>query len=148
LGAELPIDSWNDERVATLTRMWAEGHSATRIAAELECTRNSIIGKVTRLKLPAPVEKLPVIKDMSYARQLPEVTLQKRRERENRYARARAEKRKHCFEAKKDIRAEFIARGASPYSAAYRKHMPQLPEMSKGQLRAMLAQAAQNTAAL
>ena len=82
----MPIDSWDDERVATLSKMWAEGYSATRIAAALECSRNSIIGKVNRLKLPPPAEKLPVIKDMSYARQLPEVTLKKRRLRENLYA--------------------------------------------------------------
>jgi len=141
-------DTWTDERCDTLTRMWAEGYSATRIAKALECSRNSVIGKVTRLKLPPPAEKLPVIADREYVRQLPEVSLKKRRERERRYARARSERRKHCFDAKKEVRAQFIARGATTTSAAYRKHLPPLPEMSKGQLRAMLAQALENTAAL
>jgi hypothetical protein len=141
-------NTWTDERIATLTKMWAEGYSATRIALALELTRNSVIGKIIRLKLPEPAEKLPVIADRSYIRQLPEITAEKRRARERRYARARSEKRKHCFEAKKDVRAQFLARGASPHSAAYRKHLPPLPEMSKGELRAMLAQAIQNTAAL
>ena len=44
--------SWNDERVETLTRLWAEGLSASRIATELGgITRNAVIGKVHRLGL-------------------------------------------------------------------------------------------------
>ena len=44
--------SWNDERVATLTRLWAEGLSASHIATELGgITRNAVIGKVHRLGL-------------------------------------------------------------------------------------------------
>jgi GcrA cell cycle regulator len=44
--------SWTDERVEALKRLWAEGHSASRIAAELgSVTRNAVIGKVHRLGL-------------------------------------------------------------------------------------------------
>jgi GcrA cell cycle regulator len=44
--------SWNDERVETLKRLWAEGHSASQIATELGgITRNAVIGKVHRLGL-------------------------------------------------------------------------------------------------
>jgi len=44
--------SWTDERVETLKKLWAEGHSASRIAAELGgITRNAVIGKVHRLGL-------------------------------------------------------------------------------------------------
>ena len=44
--------SWNDERVETLKRMWAEGASASQIAKELgQVTRNAVIGKVHRLGL-------------------------------------------------------------------------------------------------
>ena len=44
--------SWTDERVEVLTRLWAEGHSASQIAAELGgITRNAVIGKVHRLGL-------------------------------------------------------------------------------------------------
>lgn len=44
--------SWTDERVATLTKLWAEGLSASTIAAELGgVTRNAVIGKVHRLGL-------------------------------------------------------------------------------------------------
>lgn len=44
--------SWNDERVELLRKLWADGLSATQIAAELGgITRNAVIGKVHRLQL-------------------------------------------------------------------------------------------------
>jgi len=44
--------AWTDERVATLTKMWGEGQSASQIAKELGgVTRNAVIGKVHRLGL-------------------------------------------------------------------------------------------------
>jgi GcrA cell cycle regulator len=45
---------WTEERVDTLKRMHAEGHSASQIAMALGggATRNAVIGKATRLKLP------------------------------------------------------------------------------------------------
>ena len=44
--------SWTDERVGMLTKLWADGLSASQIAAELGgITRNAVIGKVHRLGL-------------------------------------------------------------------------------------------------
>jgi GcrA cell cycle regulator len=44
--------SWDESRVETLRRMWAEGASASQIAKELGgVTRNAVIGKVHRLGL-------------------------------------------------------------------------------------------------
>ncbi len=44
--------SWTDERVEKLSKLWAEGLSASQIAAELGgVTRNAVIGKVHRLGL-------------------------------------------------------------------------------------------------
>jgi GcrA cell cycle regulator len=44
--------SWTDERVELLTKLWADGLSASQIAAKLgEVTRNAVIGKVHRLGL-------------------------------------------------------------------------------------------------
>jgi GcrA cell cycle regulator len=44
--------SWTDERVELLKKLWAEGLSASQIAAELGgVTRNAVIGKVHRLGL-------------------------------------------------------------------------------------------------
>lgn len=49
---------WTDERVAQLTKLRAEGFSASQIANLLGgCTRNSVIGKIHRLGLAAPIEK-------------------------------------------------------------------------------------------
>ena len=43
---------WTDERVELLKKLWAEGLSASQIAAELGgITRNAVIGKVHRLGL-------------------------------------------------------------------------------------------------
>ena len=44
--------NWTDERVEALRKLWAEGLSASQIAAQLGgVTRNAVIGKVHRLKL-------------------------------------------------------------------------------------------------
>lgn len=44
---------WTDERVERLTKLWAEGLSASQIAAQLgDVSRNAVIGKVHRLNLP------------------------------------------------------------------------------------------------
>src|SRR5512147_74273 len=44
--------SWTDERVELLKKLWADGLSASQIAAELgNVTRNAVIGKVHRLGL-------------------------------------------------------------------------------------------------
>jgi len=44
--------NWSDERVETLKKLWAEGLSASQIAAQLGgVTRNAVIGKVHRLGL-------------------------------------------------------------------------------------------------
>ena len=46
--------TWTDERVELLKKLWADGLSASQIAAELGgVTRNAVIGKVHRLKLSA-----------------------------------------------------------------------------------------------
>lgn len=44
--------SWTEDRVSRLAKLWAEGLSASQIAADLgEVTRNAVIGKVHRLGL-------------------------------------------------------------------------------------------------
>jgi len=49
---ERKIMSWTDDRVALLSKLWADGLSASQIAAELGgVTRNAVIGKVHRLGL-------------------------------------------------------------------------------------------------
>lgn len=45
--------SWTDERIQELTRLWQEGHSASEIGKRLGVSKNSVVGKAHRLKLPS-----------------------------------------------------------------------------------------------
>jgi GcrA cell cycle regulator len=49
------LEGWTEDRIATLKRMWAEGSSATEIAAALGggVTRSGVLGKIRRLRVPA-----------------------------------------------------------------------------------------------
>lgn len=60
--------AWTEDRVATLTKLWADGLSASQIAKKLGgVTRNAVIGKVHRLGLsgrakpsaPKPAQSAP-----------------------------------------------------------------------------------------
>lgn len=42
---------WNDERETILTRLWADGLSASEVAQEMGITRSAVIGKVHRMKI-------------------------------------------------------------------------------------------------
>ena len=67
--------TWTDERIELLKKLWADGLSASQIAAELGgVTRNAVIGKVHRLGLSgrvksagsaAPRPRKPVIRPAS-----------------------------------------------------------------------------------
>jgi GcrA cell cycle regulator len=51
--------SWTDERVELLKKLWGEGHTAAEIAKKLgQVTRNAVIGKAHRLKLPSRVSPI------------------------------------------------------------------------------------------
>ena len=142
----MPINSWTDENVATLTKMWADGHSVTRIALAMDVSRGKVMGKISRLDLPEPSRKLPVIIDHSYRKQCTEIDWAARQARQRQHE--RAYQARQALKRKQEVRQTLVARGFSKGSLDYRKHLPQMPEMSKAQLRAMLAQAVQNTAAL
>ncbi len=43
---------WTPERIELLKQLWAQGLSAAVIGAQLEITRNAVIGKARRLDLP------------------------------------------------------------------------------------------------
>ncbi|KEG21184.1 GcrA family cell cycle regulator [Bartonella bacilliformis] len=54
--------SWTHERVELLRKLWSEGLSASQIAAQLgEVSRNAVIGKVHRLKLPGRVKTVQLV---------------------------------------------------------------------------------------
>jgi GcrA cell cycle regulator len=53
-----PTELWTVQRTELLTKLWSDGLSASRIAAELGgITRNTVIGKVHRLGLPKRAKK-------------------------------------------------------------------------------------------
>jgi GcrA cell cycle regulator len=45
--------TWTDDRIAELTRLWARGDWAAVIGDALGVSKNAVIGKAHRLKLPA-----------------------------------------------------------------------------------------------
>jgi len=44
---------WNDDVIARLRQLWAEGHSTAEIGRRIGVTKNAVVGKVHRLQLPA-----------------------------------------------------------------------------------------------
>jgi GcrA cell cycle regulator len=51
VGGDRQIILWTDEKIEQLKELYAAGHSCSVIAERLRTTRNSVIGKVHRLKL-------------------------------------------------------------------------------------------------
>jgi GcrA cell cycle regulator len=45
--------TWNDERIAELKKLWDEGLSASAIGERLGISKNAVVGKAHRLKLPS-----------------------------------------------------------------------------------------------
>ena len=60
-----PKHDWTSDAIALLTSLWAAGHSAGEIARRMGTSRNSIIGKVHRIKLvsrPSPIIRDGVVR--------------------------------------------------------------------------------------
>jgi GcrA cell cycle regulator len=70
--------SWTDKKIDTLKRLWGKGMTASQIAGELGdgITRNAVIGKAHRLKLPSrpsPVKPEPEAKPAAHPTPAPKV---------------------------------------------------------------------------
>lgn len=50
---------WTDRALTMLRQMWDDGAAASAIAAELGTTKNSVLGKAHRLRLPARANPVP-----------------------------------------------------------------------------------------
>jgi GcrA cell cycle regulator len=51
--------SWTPERIGKLEELWAEGHSTAEIGRRLGVSKNAVVGKAHRMKLPgrqSPIE--------------------------------------------------------------------------------------------
>lgn len=44
--------SWTPERIGELEKLWAEGHSTAEIGRRLGVSKNAVVGKAHRLRLP------------------------------------------------------------------------------------------------
>jgi hypothetical protein len=112
-------------------------------------TRNACIGKSQRLGLAKPVK---IGLRMTPEARTKRLVVSRRLKRwarnpglEERYDPARY---RHRAKERKGLRARFLAGGVSKTSPMYRKHMPRLGDLTKLELRAMLALAVANTAAM
>lgn len=47
----MPDQAWNGERIDMLKMLWAQGDTATAIAARFGLTRSAVLGKIFRLRL-------------------------------------------------------------------------------------------------
>jgi len=45
--------TWTDERIDELSQLWQAGHSASEIGKRLGVSKNAVVGKAHRLKLPS-----------------------------------------------------------------------------------------------
>lgn len=53
---------WNDEAIARLRALWAEGHSTAEIGRRMGVSKNAVVGKAHRLNLsarPSPIRRDP-----------------------------------------------------------------------------------------
>jgi hypothetical protein len=123
------IFSWKVEKIEALERMALAGLNAAAIAKQLGTTQHSVITKAGALNI-AVIKYTPEQQAMYDAN---------KRERER-----RKQQRKR---AKRALAAgeRFIEPGTSRTSPIFRNSLPRLPEMSKSELRAMLAEAVRNT---
>lgn len=126
---------WNDELVDRLRRLAAKGLACSEIGEIMGMPGRAIRRKCVK-------EGIPNVK--CTAAEAEELARLKEAAEERRRQRKRAARR-----AAKPAGAEFKPQGISPTSALYRRtYFPPIPEMSKSQARAMLAEAVRNTAAM
>src|SRR4051794_30718044 len=53
---------WNEETIARIRALWAEGHTTAEIGRRMGISKNAVVGKAHRLNLPArpsPVRRAP-----------------------------------------------------------------------------------------
>ena len=141
---------WPQDRTDKLKVLWAEGLSARDIAAQLGgITRNAVLGRVHRLGIsktrPARVAR-------EKQKRIREKRLETRPLRSPLLFQPAGGGpmpmvlRNRSAAQLRQARIIIKNNGATKTSAAYRKHLPKQPEMTRGELRAMLAQAVANTA--
>lgn len=57
---------WSALRCDVLRALWNTGMSASRIGNEMKISKNSVIGKAHRMKLPPRKSPIPVVREISH----------------------------------------------------------------------------------
>jgi GcrA cell cycle regulator len=136
--------------IATTSLSFSEITASINATFKTSYTRNAVLGRAYRMNqcISRPLVPPEMRAERERTRQ---IRCNEKRRAERRIAKPwladRAPKVSRA-EEKKRIRAMFDATGTSRTSAGYRKHLPKLPEMSRTELRSMLADAMRNTAAM
>lgn len=132
---------WTDEKVAELKTLWTKGDSAAVIGKTMGATRNAILGKVHRLGLemrgPLNGQYYGTVPRAEPRRSRPHGTIFKSREIKPKLEVVK-ESRPAISAVTSVITGQFIAT----------RRLPTRPELTKTQLRAELALAMANTAAM
>jgi len=129
---------WNEENTARLRVLASAGTPASAIASELGTTALSVTGKCGYLGIPV-VKRSPA--------EEAEYRDQKRATERNRMRFKRARRRERAQESQKAVVPSAAPRRLERESFAFRR-APQVAQLTKSQLRAELAQAVRNTAAM
>jgi hypothetical protein len=118
-------------------------------------TRCAVIGRAARLGFRNPVPKRKPNGSSARAEYYRQVGIRRREERwaanpalHVHYERRMAEREKYREKVRSDGLQRARDRGQSKTSPSYRKFLPRIGDLSKDELRAMLAAAVQNTAAM
>jgi len=142
---------WTEALTADLIRLWDHGYSCSQIGAIIGVTRNAVIGKAHRLELPSRAENVnsqkraidplpPETPRASTQHRRPKTTVFKSREIKPSFRAANPKAKPALMTA--------ISMFTGKYTGAIKLRRPGIGELSKDQLRAMLATAVQNTAAM
>jgi hypothetical protein len=140
---------WPPEHDKVLKAMVAAGISASDAADQINLqfqtayTRNACLGRSWRTSMARPA-RAPRTKSVRTRQERQIVKRREKRWAANPSLQARYER----LQEQKRTLALMASKGTPPTAAAYRKHLPRLPDMTKRELRAMLTAAVVTTAAL
>lgn len=145
--------AWTDLQTAALKsfieRSFSFAETARKINREFgtEYTRNACIGRAQRMGFSGNLRKPAAPPEVKTRRVRENRKLRVERDKAKRWAAKpeladRAKVMEERAEASKRVRASC----RSKTSPEYRNHLPKLPHMTRGELRAMLADAVANTA--
>lgn len=143
---------WAESKVYLLEKLWADGDTASEIAAKLDVSRNAVLGKVHRLKLPPRLAGRNI--NLELAKRLGLVPRRMKPRRAERpeptsVTIVTRDGNVGIVRQKPEGWTKPITRaGTSKTSPEYRNQLGLAPEMTPNQRRNFLAEAVRNTQAM